>query len=203
MTDRKDLDLAAINKERIALGLGNLQYLSLPEIAAGAYDDAFYFLEDPAGHVPRFRNVACGGTFDHLHNGHKKLLTLAASCCDGVLTVGVTSDSMLKAKEFAFLLESSEQRVARVKDFLQQIRPDLATRVVVITDPLGPPGVEADFDAIVVSSETIGGGLKINDVRKDRGFPPMQVLVTRRTTASTLSSSFVRQVIHKRAQPGW
>ena len=32
--------------------------------------------------------VALGGTFDRLHNGHKKLLSLAASICKKQITIG-------------------------------------------------------------------------------------------------------------------
>mgnify|MGYP002718671144 FL=1 len=39
--------------------------------------------------------VALGGTFDHLHSGHKILLTMAASITSRKLIVGVTGPSGL------------------------------------------------------------------------------------------------------------
>ena len=56
-------------------------------------------LADPTG---GFEHVAVGGTFDRLHYGHRRLITLALSSVGekgGVLTVGVTSDEMIKVSE--------------------------------------------------------------------------------------------------------
>ncbi|KAI9876920.1 MAG: hypothetical protein M1830_005297, partial [Pleopsidium flavum] len=56
-------------------------------------------------------SVAVGGTFDHLHAGHKLLLTMTASVVesssshsrpvDRTLTVGITGDELLRNKKFA------------------------------------------------------------------------------------------------------
>ena len=47
------------------------------------------------------RKIAVGGTFDRLHVGHKKLLSLAAMLCaefSGTLVVGVTDDALVGHK---------------------------------------------------------------------------------------------------------
>lgn len=74
-------------------------------------------------------SVALGGTFDHIHLGHKLLLTmfaflLAPSKLEGavrVLTVGLTGDEMLKNKKYPELLESYDDRQKVVVDFLRGI----------------------------------------------------------------------------------
>lgn len=78
--------------------------------------------------------VAVGGTFDHLHTGHKLLLTATAlmlNHCSTVanpggaqprrLIVGITGDELLVNKKHAELLESWEQRELNVIRFLLSI----------------------------------------------------------------------------------
>ncbi len=88
------------NQQRTEKGLPELTIYCLPEIATRVYDDSLYFLEDPAALIPQFHRVVCGGTFDRFHNGHRKLLTLAAGCCEpgGTLTIGVTHNAMSNKK---------------------------------------------------------------------------------------------------------
>ena len=81
-------------------------------------------------------SIAVGGTFDHLHAGHKLLLTATALVLqpwskspdkvERSLTVGITGDELLKGKKFAEILESWEQRQQNVIQFLAGIL-DLGT----------------------------------------------------------------------------
>ncbi|OJD33713.1 pantetheine-phosphate adenylyltransferase family protein [Diplodia corticola] len=80
--------------------------------------------------VRRHVSVAVGGTFDHLHIGHKLLLTMTAfavepaSSVEGSergITVGITGDELLKNKKYAEYLESWDARQRRTAEFLRCI----------------------------------------------------------------------------------
>ena len=83
-------------------------------------------LPTTAGSKPR--SVAVGGTFDHLHAGHKLLLTMTALALSPSvrldmtetvrLTIGITGDELLKKKQYLEELEDWDQRQAAVKAFL-------------------------------------------------------------------------------------
>ena len=75
----------------------------------------------------RHHSVAVGGTFDHLHAGHKLLLTMTALVLDPepstgwCIAVGITGDELLKNKQYREGLESFAQRLFAVRHFLLDI----------------------------------------------------------------------------------
>ncbi|KAK4552178.1 hypothetical protein LTR86_010532 [Recurvomyces mirabilis] len=92
-------------------------------------------------------HVAVGGTFDHLHIGHKLLLTMTifavddGSSGDRSATIGITGDQLLVNKKHAQVLESWADRQRAVLNFLDSIlnftssQPDITT-----TDKTEPNG---------------------------------------------------------------
>lgn len=94
--------------------------------------------------TPVFDHVVMGGTFDHMHPGHRQLLTMASLTCGtkGRLVVGVTSDAMLHKKKFRELIEPVEARVKGVEHFLATVNPAIEVEVHVINDPGGPSVVD-------------------------------------------------------------
>ncbi|CAI7663663.1 unnamed protein product [Penicillium glandicola] len=75
-----------------------------------------------------YYSVVVGGTFDHLHVGHKLLLTAVALVLEpldreqeGRLTIGVTGDALLVNKKYAEFLESWEERWQSTAAFLTAI----------------------------------------------------------------------------------
>ena len=76
----------------------------------------------------RHYSIAVGGTFDHLHAGHKLLLTATAALLEPqlgsetrrkrCLTIGVTGDELLKNKKYTECLQTWEERQNAVYQFL-------------------------------------------------------------------------------------
>jgi len=104
----------------------------------------------------KVRAVALGGTFDHLHAGHKILLSMGAWIGERLL-VGLSSAALLAGKTYASVLEPYEQREARVCAFVALFAPRVACMVVPIVDVYGPTGWDPEIEALVVSKETLGG----------------------------------------------
>ncbi|KAF2109183.1 pantetheine-phosphate adenylyltransferase family protein-like protein [Lophiotrema nucula] len=77
-------------------------------------------------------SVCLGGTFDHLHIGHKLLLTMFAFVLGrkappatgeepSILTIGITGDQLLKNKKYAEYLQSWKQRQQATHEFLSSV----------------------------------------------------------------------------------
>jgi len=142
----------------------------------------------------RRRRVALGGTFDHLHVGHKKLLSVAFQCADEHVIVGVTSDAMLALKRNKDKMEPLSIRLQNTKAFIASVcPPHLTCEVVIIDDPFGPTVTVSNLDGIVCSSETLKGAIAVNLERKKRGFEPLLPVLVLRSNVYALSSTFIRE----------
>jgi pantetheine-phosphate adenylyltransferase len=56
-----------------------------------------------------YRKVWTGGTFDHLHEGHKELLAAAFAAGDHVV-IGLLADDRVRGKAFAELIQPEGER---------------------------------------------------------------------------------------------
>ncbi|KAJ3568772.1 hypothetical protein NPX13_g6305 [Xylaria arbuscula] len=74
--------------------------------------------------------VCLGGTFDHLHAGHKLLLTAAAlllkvpdrpKAVPARFVIGITGDELLKRKKYAEFVQPWDLRVTNVLEFLASL----------------------------------------------------------------------------------
>jgi len=132
-------------------------------------------IENRAAPNSIYENVVIGGTFDRLHAGHKMLLSSAILRCKKRLTVGVTDGVMIKSKQLWELIEPCELRMKKLKEFLMDVEPRLEYCIVPITDPYGPTAYDPDLELIVVSEETLKGGVKVNQLRKEKGLKILDV----------------------------
>ncbi|KAI7826284.1 hypothetical protein BX661DRAFT_198898 [Kickxella alabastrina] len=105
------------------------------------------------------RHVAVGGTFDHLHTGHKILLTATALATTHRIVCGISADALLENKKH--------------KEFLQSYR---TREPGADCGSYGPTATDSTIGALVVSQETLGGSSVLNVRRKENGMVPMELM---------------------------
>ena len=118
----------------------------------------------------QFEFGCIGGTFDRLHDGHKLLLNVAFKLIKKVL-IGITTDNFAKkGKKIPELIWMYEKRAKDVCDYLEskgigknrfEIKPLIKATQFADEIP--------ELEVIVLSPETYGKLLEINDIRRKKG----------------------------------
>ena len=126
------------------------------------------------GQGSRYRAVATGGTFDHLHRGHEALLAKSFEVGKKVV-IGVTSDAFA-GRQGKVPDEGYGERVRALEEFIGKRFPGRAYEIAKLDDFYGPGIASSEVEAIVVTAETFARVPLANDLRAEKGFPPLEVV---------------------------
>ncbi len=142
----------------------------------------------------RFKTVATGGTFDHLHRGHAALLSKSFEVGD-LVVIGVTSDGFA-SREGKKPDQSYAERVAGLEDFIRSNFPGRNYLLSKLEDNFGPGIASPDVEGIVVTAETAAKVSIANALRAEKGYPPLEVVVVDKVLAEDskpISSTRIRR----------
>lgn len=118
--------------------------------------------------------VCVGGTFNILHKGHKSLIEKAFEIAgkNGSVFIGLATGELTENKKS---VKSLKLRKKNLEEYLTKKGFFNQTTIKPITDKYGP-SVDEDFDAIVVSPETIKTAEEINKKRIRKGKKPLKII---------------------------
>ena len=121
--------------------------------------------------------VATGGTFDYIHIGHLKLLSVAFDKGKHVI-IGLTSDDFVKKfKRTSNIKNSYETRYYNLERKILENFGSINYSIIKLEDEFGPVIPSSDIEAIVVSEETLVKVKDINKIRINNHLAPLSVIV--------------------------
>ncbi len=125
-----------------------------------------------------FKLVGLGGTFDHLHDGHRFLLKIGAKLGDHV-AIALATEGLLKNKKYRNKIESYEVREANLRSYLKKElnMSRNSYTIIPLNDPYGIATTDPTLEAHVSSLETHQISLKINEERVKNGLSPLILVI--------------------------
>lgn len=125
-----------------------------------------------------FNICGLGGTFDHLHDGHKLLLRTAFMVAKKVV-IGLATDSLLNEKKFKEKIEPFETRKENILNFIESINPNYRKNCTIIplSDPFGPAITDPTIEIHISSEESYKNAIKINELRHEKGLNKMILVI--------------------------
>ena len=125
--------------------------------------------------MPQYSTVALGGTFDIIHKGHVALLTEAFSISSHTI-IGLSGDD-LALKKNKKMINDYSKRLESLTKLIKKKFPNSSYTISKLENDFGPAAIEGKVDALIVSEETSNKGEILNDLRKKRDLPPVEVVI--------------------------
>jgi len=125
--------------------------------------------------MKKFDLVAMGGTFDVIHKGHTTLLSNAFSVSTKVI-IGLSSDEMA-LKKGKKIQNDYNKRLETLVKTIEKNFPNREFEISKLDNDFGPAVLEKEVQALVVSGETSNQGEILNQLRKQKNLPEVDVVV--------------------------
>ncbi len=122
-----------------------------------------------------YRYAVLGGTFDHLHKGHKKLINEAFKQSKFV-TIGLVKENLYRKKFLANHVELYNLRKKHLINYLKSKFFFKRARIITISDIFGTTLQDEKLETIFVTKDTRTNALKINDERIKRSLKPLEII---------------------------
>lgn len=126
--------------------------------------------------INNYQHVVLGGTFDHLHKGHRAIINKAFSIGKKV-TIGLATEKLYRKKFLSQIIESYPKRKKTLKEYVKNHLEDGRLKVSKISDIYGPLKTARNVEAIIVSKRTYPNALKINQLREKNKLPLLKIII--------------------------
>jgi len=125
--------------------------------------------------MKQYQHIALGGTFDHLHIGHKYIIDSAFKI-GGKVTIGLVVDAWLENKILAQSMQTFEARQKMLFHYLESQRYASRATIIPLDDIYGITLTDESIDALVVATETKKNAVKINAARQKMKLKPLEII---------------------------
>ncbi len=122
--------------------------------------------------------IGLGGTFDQFHLGHAELIRTAFKFGKNV-AIGLTTEKLFENKLLKDKIQSYDQREKKLKQFIHNEIgvSEQYYSIIPLNDPFGPAITDENLQAHVSSMETYKIAIKINEIRIEKGFQPLVLII--------------------------
>jgi cytidyltransferase-like protein len=145
--------------------------------------------------IYKYKLAAFGGTFDHLHIGHKKFIDTAFSQSKKLI-IGITTQNFNNKKHVENAIQDLNARKNQLVSYLSEKNFLSRADIVFIDDIYGPTINDPSIQAIFVTDENATNAEKINEIRRKKGLSNLKIELIKYYTGDDqkiVASSLIRR----------